>query len=111
MAKVKLVKSDLSRALKLAADDDTLEELGRAKAVLEGHGPGGDMRKLLKQPTPALLTLLLGRHCNLVTLQVQHPSDTIQGCWASACQADIQQDLLGVFVPKYLHMLHVYIAL
>lgn len=56
--------------MKRAADDSTLEELGRAKAVLEGHGPGGDMRKLLKQPTPALLTLLLGRHCNLVTLQV-----------------------------------------
>ncbi|KAK9906837.1 hypothetical protein WJX75_008890 [Coccomyxa subellipsoidea] len=66
---VKLVKSDISRAIKRAADDSTLEELGRAKAVLEGHGPGGDMRKLLKQPTPALLTLLLGQQCNLVTLQ------------------------------------------
>ncbi len=59
--------------MKRAADDNALEELGRAKAVLEGHGPGGDMRKLLKQPTPALLTLLLGQQCNLVTLQVQHP--------------------------------------
>lgn len=58
--------------MKRAADDNALEELGRAKAVLEGHGPGGDMRKLLKQPTPALLTLLLGQQCNLVTLQVQH---------------------------------------
>lgn len=36
------------------------------------------MRKLLKQPTPALLTLLLGRHCNLVTLQVQHSPDTLK---------------------------------
>ena len=42
------------------------------RRVLEGHGPGGDLRKLLKQPTPALLKLLLGQHCNVMTLQVTH---------------------------------------
>ena len=47
-----------------------LADLKLAKAVLEGHGPGGDLRKLLKQPTPALLKLLLGQHCNVMTLQV-----------------------------------------
>ena len=67
---VKLLRSDIARALKAAGDNQTVEELLRAKAVLEGHGPGGDLRKLLKQPTPALLKLLLGNQCNLVTLQV-----------------------------------------
>ena len=38
------------------------------------------MRKLLKQPTPALLTLLLGQQCNLVTLQVKHPP--MKAVWA-----------------------------
>lgn len=79
------MKSDISRAIKRAADDSTLEELGRAKAVLEGHGPGGDMRKLLKQPTPALLTLLLGQQCNLVTLQVKHPPNEGSVGSANAC--------------------------
>ena len=69
---VKLLKSSISRDLKLATDEAAIEELTKAKAVLEGHGPGGDLRKLLKQPTPALLKLLLGQHCNVVTLQVTH---------------------------------------
>ena len=71
MQQVKLLRSDIARALKAAGDNQTVEELLRAKAVLEGHGPGGDLRKLLKQPTPALLKLLLGNQCNLVTLQAR----------------------------------------
>ena len=73
---VKLLRSDIARALKAAGDNQTVEELLRAKAVLEGHGPGGDLRKLLKQPTPALLKLLLGNQCNLVTLQAR-PASTL----------------------------------
>ncbi len=69
-AQVKLLRQDIQRALKQADDSSALAELKLAKAVLEGHGPGGDLRKLLKQPTPALLKLLLGQHCNVMTLQV-----------------------------------------
>jgi hypothetical protein len=72
---VKLLRQDIQRALKQADDSSALADLKLAKAVLEGHGPGGDLRKLLKQPTPALLKLLLGQHCNVTTLQVcQHGS-------------------------------------
>ena len=70
MAQVKLLRQDIQRALKQSDDSHALAELKLAKAVLEGHGPGGDLRKLLKQPTPALLKLLLGQHCNVMTLQV-----------------------------------------
>ncbi|KAK9818394.1 hypothetical protein WJX72_011969 [[Myrmecia] bisecta] len=65
----------LQKAVKKARDelseDDTheAEELRLAKAILEGHGPGGDLRKLLKQRTPLLLRLLLGQHTNVITLQ------------------------------------------
>ena len=67
---VKLLRQDILRAIKQTDDSSTLGELKLAKAVLEGHGPGGDLCKLLKQPTPALLKLLLGQHCNVMTLQV-----------------------------------------
>ena len=67
---MKLLRQDIQRALKQSDDSHALAELKLAKAVLEGHGPGGDLRKLLKQPTPALLKLLLGQHCNVMTLQV-----------------------------------------
>ncbi|CAK0752938.1 hypothetical protein CVIRNUC_002183 [Coccomyxa viridis] len=66
---VKLVRQDILRAIKQTDDSSILAELKLAKAVLEGHGPGGDLLKLLKQPTPALLKLLLGQHCNVMTLQ------------------------------------------
>lgn len=36
----------------------------------QGHGPGGDLRKLLKQKLPALLGLLLGSCTNVVAVQV-----------------------------------------
>ena len=67
---MKLLRQDILRAIKQTDDSSTLSELKLAKAVLEGHGPGGDLLKLLKQPTPALLKLLLGQHCNVMTLQV-----------------------------------------
>ena len=37
---------------------------------MQGHGPGGDLTKLLKQPLPALLRLLVGHSTNVVALQV-----------------------------------------
>ncbi len=43
--------------------------LATAAAVLEGHGPGGDLRKLLPRRPPALLRALLGPSVNVVTLQ------------------------------------------
>lgn len=64
------MRQDILRAIKQTDDSSILAELKLAKAVLEGHGPGGDLLKLLKQPTPALLKLLLGQHCNVMTLQV-----------------------------------------
>ena len=67
---MRLLQTDILRALKAAEDEDAAAEAARAKAVLEGHGPGGDLRKLLKQPTPALLRMLLGPKVNVVTLQV-----------------------------------------
>ena len=36
----------------------------------QGHGPGGDLRKLLKQRLPTLLRLLLGAKTNVVAVQV-----------------------------------------
>ena len=69
---MRLLQTDIRRALKAAEDEDAAAEAGRAKAVLEGHGPGGDLRKLLKQPTPALLRMLLGPKVNVVTLQVPY---------------------------------------
>ena len=43
--------------------------LATATAVLEGHGPGGDLRKLLPRRPPAFLAALLGPSVNVVTLQ------------------------------------------
>ena len=71
---MRLLQTDIRRALKAAENEDAAAEAARAKAVLEGHGPGGDLRKLLKQPTPALLRMLLGPKVNVVTLQVPRPS-------------------------------------
>jgi hypothetical protein len=68
---VRLLQKDIRRALKGAETDAVAAEAGRAKAVLEGHGPGGDLRKLLKQPMPALLRMLLGPKVNVVTLQAR----------------------------------------
>ena len=75
------MRQDILRAVKQTDDSSTLAELKLAKAVLEGHGPGGDLLKLLKQPTPALLKLLLGQHCNVMTLQVRaSPAVRLEFC-------------------------------
>ncbi|KAK9798540.1 hypothetical protein WJX73_001107 [Symbiochloris irregularis] len=64
---VKQLQTDLKRALDETGDGDGVEELLRAKATLQGHGPGGDLRKLNKQKLPALLRLLLGSRISVVT--------------------------------------------
>ena len=71
---VRLLQTDIRRALRAAEDGDAAAEAAHAKAVLEGHGPGGDLRKLLKQPAPALLRMLLGPKVNVVALQVPRPA-------------------------------------
>ena len=43
------------------------------RVTAQGHGPGGDLTKLLKQPLPALLRLLLGHSTNTVALQAPPP--------------------------------------
>ena len=68
---VRLLENDIRRASKAADCEASATEVGRARAVLEGHGPGGDLRKLLKQTTPALLRMLLGPKINVVTLQAR----------------------------------------
>jgi hypothetical protein len=50
-------------------DADAVEELERAQQVIKGLGPGGDLRKLLKQRNPRVLDVLLGRNINVVTMQ------------------------------------------
>ncbi len=47
------------------------DELWVAQMVLRGHGPGGDLRKLLKQRNPWLLQLLLGAKTNVITVRVR----------------------------------------
>ena len=72
-AQVTELRKEIALALDESTDDAIVEELRRAKGIVEGHGPGGDLRKLCKQKTPALLSLLVGARTNVVTLQVpQH---------------------------------------
>ena len=66
--------TELSKEIDVALQNSTeitvTEELQRARAIVQGHGPGGDLRKLCKQNSPFLLSLLLGKRTNVVTLQV-----------------------------------------
>ena len=39
--------------------------------ILQGHGPGGDLRKLLKQQQPSLLAWLLGPRTNVISVRVR----------------------------------------
>lgn len=48
---------------------EALELITAASDVLRGLGPGGDLRKLLPVKIPWLLSALVGRHINVVTLQ------------------------------------------
>ena len=97
-AQVKLLRQDIQRALRQAEDSHALAELKLAKAVVEGHGPGGDLRKLLKQPTPALLKLLLGQHCNVMTLQVA--TQTGSNCIISVAFVQAGTTLAGKAAPN-----------
>ena len=38
--------------------------------ILQGHGPGGDLRKLLKQKQPSLIAWLLGPRTNVISARV-----------------------------------------
>lgn len=74
---VKQLQNTIEKALEAARDadeeaaaDDVISELKHARAVVHGHGPGGDMRKLIKSRNPKLLTLLLGANTRVVTMQV-----------------------------------------
>ena len=77
MLQVKQLQKTIEKALEAARDadeeaiaDDVISELKHARAVVHGHGPGGDMRKLIKSRNPKLLTLLLGANTRVVTMQV-----------------------------------------
>eukprot|EP01025_Chloroclados_australasicus_P020156 TRINITY_DN2118_c0_g1_i2.p1 TRINITY_DN2118_c0_g1~~TRINITY_DN2118_c0_g1_i2.p1 ORF type:complete len:396 (-),score=37.94 TRINITY_DN2118_c0_g1_i2:168-1355(-) len=50
-------------------DAELLEELGNCRKILYGRGPGGDLRKLCTQRTPALLNLLLGSKTDVRTIR------------------------------------------
>ena len=52
------------------ASNKVLDELQAAKMILQGHGPGGDMRKLLKQKQPSLISWLLGPRTNVISTRV-----------------------------------------
>lgn len=73
-AQVTELRKEIMLALQETSDDNTVEVLHKAKAIVEGHGPGGDLRKLCKQRTPALLSLLVGARTNVVTLQASPTS-------------------------------------
>ena len=59
------------------------DELRVAQMVLRGHGPGGDLRKLLKQRNPWLLQLLLGAKTNVITVRVR--AQSCSGAQTAAC--------------------------
>ena len=76
--KISELRTEIAIALEEATNDSAIEDLQRAKAIIEGHGPGGDLRKLCKRKTPALLSLLVGARTNVVTLQVKgHSADML----------------------------------
>ena len=50
--------------------NDALEELQTSQMIVKGHGPGGDLRKLLKQKQPSLLAWLLGPRVNVISVRV-----------------------------------------
>mmetsp|Transcript_6251 Transcript_6251/g.17948 ORF Transcript_6251/g.17948 Transcript_6251/m.17948 type:complete len:389 (+) Transcript_6251:300-1466(+) len=62
---------DEEKALKASGTEDfeAEEQLATATSVMRGMGPGGDLRKLLKVKNPLILTVLLGRHINVLTMQ------------------------------------------
>ncbi|KAK3274351.1 hypothetical protein CYMTET_17467 [Cymbomonas tetramitiformis] len=57
--------------LELSPDDyEAWENIEKARFIIEGGGPGGDLRKLLPAPrNPAIIRLLLGKNTNIITLR------------------------------------------
>ena len=79
---IKLLQQAIQRARKDASEADeeaepeankALDELKTAQMILRGHGPGGDLRKLLKQKQPSLLAWLLGPRVNVISIRVMLP--------------------------------------
>lgn len=69
---IQAAKEDASDAGEEAEQEasQALEELKTAQMIARGHGPGGDLRKLLKQKQPALLAWLLGPRVNVISIRV-----------------------------------------
>lgn len=74
---IKLLQQSIQQArsdAEKAGEDSSyiLEELKTPKMILQGHGPGGDLRKLLKQKQPSLLAWLLGPLTNVISVRVRY---------------------------------------
>lgn len=74
---IKLLKQSIQQARADAehAGEESryiLDELETPRMILQGHGPGGDLRKLLKQQQPSLLAWLLGPRTNVISVRVRH---------------------------------------
>lgn len=78
-AQIKLLQHAIQAAKTAAteAGDDleeeanhALDELKTSQMIVKGHGPGGDLRKLLKQKQPSLLAWLLGPRVNVISVRV-----------------------------------------
>lgn len=82
------LRKEIGLALEESSDDAIVDDLHRAKAIIEGHGPGGDLRKLCKRKTPALLSLLVGARTNVVTLQVSLTLQVIYRRESQICVGD-----------------------
>ncbi|KAI3429588.1 hypothetical protein D9Q98_005674 [Chlorella vulgaris] len=48
---------------------DVIQSLESANGVIRGSGPGGDLRKFSSTAKPAILQLLLGPYCNVVSIR------------------------------------------
>ena len=73
---IKLLKQSIQQARSDAeqAGEEAryiLDELETPRMILQGHGPGGDLRKLLKQQQPSLLAWLLGPRTNVISVRVR----------------------------------------
>ena len=74
-SQIKLLQQSIQQARSDAEQDQEdssfiLDELKTSQMILRGHGPGGDLRKLLKQKQPSLLAWLLGPRTNVISVRV-----------------------------------------
>ena len=79
---IKLLQQSIRQARSDAeqAGDESryiLDELETPQMILQGHGPGGDLRKLLKQQQPSLLAWLLGPRTNVISVRVSSLNITV----------------------------------